>query len=136
MFNRPARTGSGPRGFEAVASSDAGRRLSQVASLITDAITIEGNVSGDGELQVDCVIRGDVSVSRLSIGETGVIEGAVKADTVEVRGTVAGSITARQIRLHATARVDGDVTHDQLTMDSGARFEGRSLRLSQAPPEE
>jgi cytoskeletal protein CcmA (bactofilin family) len=79
---------------------------------------------------VDCVIRGNVSVSRLSVGESGRIEGAVTSETVELRGTVTGSITARQIRLHATARVEGDITHDQLTMDSGARFEGRSLRLT------
>ena len=134
MFNRPARAGGGSRGAASKSIGDGGRRPAQVASLITDAITIEGNLSGDGELQVDCVIRGDVSVSRLSVGETGRIEGAVTAETVDIRGTVAGSITARQIRLHATARVEGDVTHDQLTMDPGARFAGRSLRLTQDPP--
>ena len=134
MFNRQARPAGGSRGSNTLGGSDGARRGSQIASLITDAITIEGNLKGDGELQVDCLIRGDVSVSRLSVGETGRIEGAVTAETVDVRGVVAGSITAKQIRLHATARVEGDVTHDQLTMEAGARFAGRSLRLSQDPP--
>ena len=134
MFNKLAKSEGAPRGSALSQAGDGARRPAQVASLITDAITIEGNLTGDGELQVDCVIRGDVAVSRLSVGETGRIEGAVTAEAVELRGTVTGSITARHIRLYPTARVEGDITHDHLTMDSGARFEGRSQRLTRDPP--
>ena len=134
MFSRQASSGRGSRGATSISATDGSRRGAQVASLITQAMTIEGNLKGDGELQVDCVIRGDVSVSRLSVGETGRIEGAVTAESVDVRGSVTGSITAREIRLHATARVEGDVTHDALTVDTGARFAGRSLRLTLDPP--
>jgi cytoskeletal protein CcmA (bactofilin family) len=104
----------------------------KVASLIADDIAIEGNLRGEGELQVDGVIRGDVAVSRLTVGESGQIEGSVQADSVEVRGRVAGAITAKQVRLHASAHVDGDITHEQLTIDAGAFFEGRSLRFQRA----
>ncbi len=56
----------------------------KVASLIADDIAIEGNLRGEGELQVDGVIRGDVSVARLTVGESGQIEGSVHAEAVEV----------------------------------------------------
>jgi cytoskeletal protein CcmA (bactofilin family) len=101
----------------------------KVATLITNDITVEGNLSGDGEIQVDCMIKGDVTVTRISIGDTGRIEGAVTADVVEVRGRVTGSITAKQVRLYSNAHLAGDLTYDQLTVEPGAFFEGRSMKL-------
>jgi cytoskeletal protein CcmA (bactofilin family) len=113
-------------------SSGPARKTPKVASLIADDITIEGNLRGDGELQVDGAIHGDVAVARLVIGESGQIEGGVHAEVVEIRGRVVGSITAKQVRLYASAHVDGDITHEQLTMEAGAFFQGRSLRFQRA----
>jgi cytoskeletal protein CcmA (bactofilin family) len=48
---------------------------------------------------------------------------------VEVRGRVSGSITAKQVRLYGGAHVEGDITHEQLSIENGAFFQGRSLRL-------
>ena len=52
----------------------------------------------------------------------------MSAEEVECHGRVIGSITARQIRLSSTAHVDGDITHEQLAMENGAFFQGRSLK--------
>jgi cytoskeletal protein CcmA (bactofilin family) len=98
-------------------------------SIIGKDLVLEGGVSGEGELHIDGLVRGDVRVSRLTIGETGRIEGTVAAELVEARGKVVGSITAKQIRLFATAFVDGDITHEQLAMETGASFQGRSLKF-------
>jgi cytoskeletal protein CcmA (bactofilin family) len=106
---------------------------SKVASLIAEDITLEGNLRGDGELHVDGLIRGDVVVARLSIGDGGCIEGAIHAEVVEARGRVVGSITAKQVRLFASCYVDGDITHEQLTMEAGAFFQGRSLKFQRPP---
>ena len=75
------------------------------------------------------LVRGDVVVARLSIGEDGHVEGAIQAEVVEVRGRVVGSITAKQVKLYASCHVDGDITHEQLTMEAGAFFQGRSLKF-------
>ena len=106
----------------------------RVATLVGEDITIEGNLRGDGETQIDGAVHGDVMVARLAIGETGRIEGSVQADVVEVRGRVTGAITAKQVRLYASAHVDGDITHEQLTMEAGAYFQGRSLRFQRPAP--
>ncbi len=108
-------------------------RKARVASLISADITVEGNVVGDGELQIDGVVRGEVRVGKLTIGDTGHVEGSVVADAIEVRGRVVGALTAKQIRLYGTAYVDGDITHEQLAMETGAFFQGRSLRFQRAP---
>ncbi|MGZ8364629.1 MAG: bactofilin family protein [Caulobacteraceae bacterium] len=114
----------------AILNGGAARKpASKSASVIGNDITIEGGVTGDGELHVDGVVRGDIRVGRLTVGETGQVDGSVYGEMVEVRGKVVGSITAKQIRLYGTAHVDGDITHEQLAMETGAFFQGRSLKF-------
>jgi cytoskeletal protein CcmA (bactofilin family) len=98
------------------------------ASLIAEGTTVDGAVSGDCELQVDGIVHGDITVTHLSVGEIGKIEGASKAESVEVQGNVAGSIDAKQVKLLAGCNVQGDIAHEQLIIEPGAIFEGRSLR--------
>ncbi len=104
-------------------------RKAAAVSVIGKDITVEGGISGEGEVHIDGVVRGDVRVGRLSIGESGHVEGTVVAELVEVRGKVVGAVTAKQIRLFATSHVDGDITHEQLAMETGASFQGRSLKF-------
>ena len=115
-------------------SSDPARKTPRAASLISEDITIEGSIVGEGELHVDGVIRGDVRIGRLTIGETGHIEGSVQAESVEARGRVIGPLTAKQVRLYGTAYVDGDITHEQLSVETGAFFQGRSLKFQRPAP--
>lgn len=106
-----------------------GARKPKVATLVAENMTIEGGIAGDGELHIDGVVRGDIRVAKLTIGETGHVEGTITAESVENRGRIVGAVTAKQVRLHATAYVDGDVTHEQLAMELGAFFQGRSLKF-------
>lgn len=134
MFSKQTKTPPKPMAVAtasspALTAADASKGRPRVASLVSDGITIEGGVSGDGELQIDGIVRGDVRVARLTVGETGHVEGAVHAESVELRGRVVGSVTAKQVRLYGTAYVDGDITHDQLAMETGAYFQGRSLKF-------
>ena len=136
MFSKQAKASKGPARIEplpmsmAPASPEAARKAPpKVASLISPDITIEGGITGDGELQIDGVVRGDVRVGRLTVGETGHVEGSVFAEAVEVRGRVVGAITSKQVRLYGTSYIDGDITHEQLAMETGAYFQGRSLKF-------
>ncbi|WP_304170003.1 polymer-forming cytoskeletal protein [Phenylobacterium aquaticum] len=101
----------------------------KAASLISENLVIEGGVTGEGEVQIDGVVRGDVRVGKLTVGETGHIEGNVYAEAVEARGRIIGGITSKQVRLYGTAYIDGDITHEQLAMETGAFFQGRSLKF-------
>jgi cytoskeletal protein CcmA (bactofilin family) len=132
MFNKPpAKAAEAPQAapIPADSSGQGPRRAQKAASLISGDVVIDGAISGEGELHIDGAVRGEVRVERLSLGESGRIEGAVVAQSVEVRGRVVGSITARQVRLYGAAHVEGDITHETLAMETGAWFEGRSLRF-------
>jgi cytoskeletal protein CcmA (bactofilin family) len=113
----------------APATEPAARNRARPASLLAQNLVIEGSIQSDSEVQIDGLVRGDVRVERLTIGETGRIEGQVAAETAEVRGRVVGAIIAKQVRLFSSASVEGDITAEQLAIEPGASFEGRSIKL-------
>ena len=107
----------------------AGPRPQLAPSIIGADMTLEGDIGGGREIQIEGVIKGDVRVERVTLGEGGVVEGGIYAEAVEVRGKVVGSVTAKQVHLYGACHVDGDITYEQLAMETGAFFQGRSLRL-------
>lgn len=125
MFSKPASKPTRPEAGEPAAPS----RKALAASLIAENVSINGDLASDGDVQLDGKVRGDLRVGRLTIGESGQVEGHIEAEAVDIRGRVTGSVTAQAVRLYATAQVTGDITHAQLAVDAGARFEGRSLRF-------
>ncbi len=103
-------------------------------STLSSDLQFDGNITGAGDLQIDGAIKGDVRVGRLIVGETGAIEGNVSGDYVEIRGRVVGAISGKQVKLIATAYVDGDITAEQLSIDIGAYFQGRVLQGRREAP--
>ncbi len=104
------------------------------ASMIAQGVTIKGDVVGDGELHLDCVVQGDIRVGKLILGPNSRVEGSVTAQVIEIHGAVLGSITAQAVRLYGTSKVEGDITHEQLAMETGAEFQGRSLKFQRQAP--
>ncbi len=99
-------------------------------SLIASDVQIDGNVRTSGELQLDGSITGDVSCGGLVMGETGAVKGTISADSVTIRGTVKGEIRARSVRLEKSAIVEGDVVHESLSVEAGAKLTGRFAHSS------
>lgn len=131
MFSKAVKPQKAP---DAPLSATSERKTPKPASLISQDLTLEGGIVGEGELHVDGVIRGDVRVGRLTLGDTGHIEGSVQAESIDIRGRIIGTVTAKQVRLFGTAYVDGDITHEQLSVETGAFFQGRSLKFQRPAP--
>ena len=102
----------------------AGNPRSRVPSIISADTSLTGEIRSTGELHLDGSVEGDVHAERLVIGETATIKGNVHADTVRVCGKLDGNVTGREVVLTATARMTGDISHDVLTLEPGARFAG------------
>ncbi len=97
-------------------------------SLVSANLMIAGNLTTEGELQIDGVVEGNVNCTRLTVGDPGVISGEIEADEVEVRGKVDGRINARSVHLTKTARIVSDVWHSSISMESGAFLDGHLRR--------
>src|ERR1700733_1483718 len=112
MFTKPNKTvATRPE------SAEAPLRKSLPCSLIAENVSVCGDLASDGDVQLDGALRGDLKVGHLSLGETGQVEGTIEAETVEVRGRVVGAISARVVRLFATAQGEGEITPPQLAID-------------------
>ncbi|MBJ7448412.1 MAG: polymer-forming cytoskeletal protein [Brevundimonas sp.] len=130
----PARAPETPRPTTTAVTTSASAPRSTNLSTLSAGVRYEGNISGGGDVQVDGALKGDVRLARVLIGESGSVEGAITADMIEVRGKVNGSITAKSVRLLATARVEGDITQEQLAIEPGAWFQGRSIQAKRELP--
>ncbi|WP_262691761.1 bactofilin family protein [Kordiimonas aestuarii] len=99
-------------------------------SIIGSDVEIEGNIRTVGELQLDGAIKGDLTCGGVVMGESGAVKGIITADTVTIRGTVNGEIRARSVRLEKSAVVEGDVYHESLSVEAGAKLTGRFAHTS------
>ena len=115
------------------ARSMATRGGNSTFSVLGSDLTITGDISASADLHIDGSVEGDIACTALVQGETSTIKGAVKAETARLAGRVTGSITARELVILRTARIDGDVHYDALTIEQGAQVEGRFARREEKP---
>ncbi|HEY0213013.1 MAG TPA: polymer-forming cytoskeletal protein [Paenirhodobacter sp.] len=115
-YNRPADYAPGaPRAKPAV-------------SVLSSDLTITGNITTSGDIQVEGTIEGDIRAHLLTVGETATIRGEIIADDIIVNGRVVGRVRGLKVRLTSTARVEGDIIHKTIAIESGAHFEGSVQR--------
>ncbi|MDP6573501.1 MAG: polymer-forming cytoskeletal protein [Rhodospirillales bacterium] len=98
-------------------------------SLISDDLTIAGDLKGEGEVQIDGTVNGDIRCNTLLVGESAKIKGEIIAESVRVHGTVNGQIQAHTVSLARTARVVGNILHENLSTEQGAFLEGHCKRI-------
>lgn len=97
-------------------------------SVLSSDLTIKGNVTSTGDIQLEGTIEGDIRAAHLTVGETATVQGEVVADEVVVNGRVSGRLRGLRVRLTASARVEGDIIHKTIAIESGAHFEGSVQR--------
>jgi cytoskeletal protein CcmA (bactofilin family) len=93
-------------------------------SILSAGLTVNGDLNSEGEMQIDCLVNGDVTAARLAIGENAKVTGEVVAEHVLIRGEVIGRIRAKSVELDKTAKVRGDIWHELLSIAAGAKIEG------------
>jgi cytoskeletal protein CcmA (bactofilin family) len=94
-------------------------------SHLSKAITINGDLESDGELQIFGNVRGQVCADRLVVGVGGFLEGDVIARDVLIEGRLEGRIFALNVTLDSGAEVNGRIFHNTITVAKGARIDAR-----------
>lgn len=98
------------------------------ASLLSADLHVTGNMKTTGDIQVEGTVEGDIRAHLLTIGESATIKGEVSADDVIINGRIVGRVRGLKVRLTSTARVEGDIIHKTIAIESGAHFEGSVQR--------
>lgn len=112
-------------GPETPATANSRSMAGSTFSVLGADTAIRGDLSASADLHIDGRIEGDISCTALVQGESSEIVGAVNAETARIAGTVRGTISARDLVVLKTARVQGDVEYDALTIEHGAQIDGR-----------
>jgi len=105
-----------------------------MASVISKALKITGELESTEDIQIDGQIDGDVRGVGVKIGQNARVKGTVYGDEVELAGTVEGRIESKKVILAGTARMTGDVWHQDIKIESGAYISG-SLKPEMGKPE-
>ncbi len=98
------------------------------AALIAAGVEMNGRLVSPQSLRVEGEFRGELeSKGSVFVSESGSIEAPIKARAVEIRGAVVGNVIAtREVVIHATGRLHGDVETPSLVIARGATFNGKS----------
>jgi cytoskeletal protein CcmA (bactofilin family) len=96
-------------------------------TIIGKATKVVGEIHSDGSLRIDGKIDGAVDVKGfLTIGPTANVKAEVRANEAIVSGIVNGNIIVEEkLELEKTARIKGDIITKVLTVNTGARFNGK-----------
>ena len=97
-------------------------------SVVCKGITINGQVSGSEDLQIDGEVRGSVKLAggRVVIGTDGRVTGDIDAREVIVRGELKGNVRASErVLAGPTGRWQGDSVSPRLVIEDGAQVSGK-----------
>ncbi len=105
-------------------------------TVIAKDLTVNGTLRGDGVVQIEGRVEGEVSLKGyVIVSATGVIKGPIEADVIRIAGSVEGNIVAHDhLRLEKTGSVVGDVTTVSFVVEDGGRLNGRTTMVKETPP--
>jgi len=109
------------------AEADPGTPAPDVA-IIARGVEMNGRLVVSQSLRIEGEFRGNLeSPKSVFVSESGAVEAPIRARTVEIYGAVVGDVVAsREIVIHATGRLHGDVETPSLVVVRGATFNGRT----------
>lgn len=93
---------------------------------------VVGTLHFSGTTEIDCQIEGEInSKEGLVICESAVVNGKIVGGEVTIRGTVNGDIIAsKRLSLKRPARVIGNISASNLSIEEGVTFEGKCAMSS------
>lgn len=93
-------------------------------SIISEGFEFTGEIRSSGYLTIDGTVRGTLALHSIQIGVSGVLDGNVTCDTMNVKGNFSGSLDCRDLTIGSRAMVDGKVSFKSITIQRGGVVKG------------
>lgn len=93
-------------------------------SIISEGFEFIGEIRSNGYLTIDGTVRGTLSLHSIQIGVSGVLDGNVTCDTMNVKGNFSGALDCRDLTIGSRAVVDGKVSFKSITIQRGGVVKG------------
>lgn len=106
-------------------------------SVLGPTLKFKGKLSANEDLLIQGQIEGSIShTSNLTIGEEGKLKADVKAEYIEVEGTVDGDLTgSKSVVVKESANVTGNIYSPTVTLREGSTFNGQIDMSGKERPE-
>jgi cytoskeletal protein CcmA (bactofilin family) len=119
----------GKKSTPAKSSNNAGNfpgTATEGTCVISQGSNIEGQFNSKENVRLDGKIIGDVICeNRLVMGESGTVEGTIKANEAVIMGTIKGNVNVTTtLYLKASAKINGNITAKLLSVEEGAMYNG------------
>ena len=108
-----------------VAPNRAAPQIDERRSILLEGTSIKGNFSVGGIVELGGSIVGELTAETLVVTKSGKVEGGIHAASVIVEGQVVGTIHATSLTIKPGARVKADIITAAISVDFGAKIEGR-----------
>jgi len=110
----------------------------EVETIIGPSVKVEGNFFSQGNIMIGGIIKGKISTAgNLRINENAKIEADVEAANAVIAGEVVGNIKIlKNLQILTSAKIIGDIITDSLSIEEGAKLNGKCAMNSGAPPDQ
>lgn len=103
------------------------RRL--VPSILSEGFRVEGDIACAGEVHIGGTVSGNLTAGKITVGESGSVNGTVEAETAIINGALSGRLVAVNVVLGRASHVTADIVYCSMRIEPGAVFEGYSRRV-------
>lgn len=99
-------------------------------SVVSADTIIKGKIDFKGELLIEGKVSGDITGDNLTLGSSAKVDGKIIVNGVTIQGSFTGFICAETVRLDVGSVVKGDIEHSVISIETGANFNGKVLRMT------
>jgi cytoskeletal protein CcmA (bactofilin family) len=89
-------------------------------TIIGAGASFNGKIINARVIEINGKMNADLTADKVTIGEVGHFDGAIRADLVVVSGHYEGNMQAGSVWATATASISGKLHYETLQMDRGA----------------
>ncbi len=100
------------------------------SSVISSDTIVKGKIDFKGELLIEGKVSGDILGDNLTLGPSAKVDGKIIVKTITVQGSFAGFIRSDTVKLDSGSTVKGDIEHSEISIETGANFNGKVIRIS------
>ena len=97
-----------------------------VVNIIGQGTSILGDINSNGDVRIDGTLKGSIKTEgKVVLGKEGVVEGDVVCQNADISGIIKAKITVSNLlSLKETAKLNGDIVTNKLSIEPGAEFTG------------
>ena len=100
------------------------------SSVISSDTIIKGKIDFKGELLIEGKVSGDILGDNLTLGPSAKVDGKIIVKAITVQGSFTGFIRSDTVKLDSGSTVKGDIEHSEISIETGANFNGKVIRIS------